>query len=90
MGVVGIGINLWRSEMTNKEKVIVSAYTGILMCNFSDLHEYAEKLFGRPIFTHELGDGKTAKKLKTTLFSPMLKLATFTLLLPVAASTHQN
>lgn len=39
--------------MTNKEKIIVSAYTGTLMCDFSDLHEYIEEKMGRPVWTHE-------------------------------------
>ncbi len=29
--------------MTKEEKIIVSAYTGVLMCTFSDMHEYIEK-----------------------------------------------
>ena len=35
--------------MTKQEKVIVSAYTGVLMCDFSDMHEYIEKVMGRPV-----------------------------------------
>lgn len=31
--------------MTKQEKVIVSAYTGVLMCDFADLHEYIERLW---------------------------------------------
>lgn len=40
--------------MTKEEQVIVSAYTGVLMCDFSDLHKYIEEKLGRPVFTHEL------------------------------------
>lgn len=40
--------------MTKQERVIVSAYTGFLMCNFGDMHEYIEKIMGRPVWTHEL------------------------------------
>ena len=40
--------------MTKQKKVIVSAYTGVLMCDFADLHEYIEKIMGRPVWTHEL------------------------------------
>lgn len=40
--------------MTKHEKIVVSAYTGVLMCNFSDLHAYIEKKLGRPVWTHEL------------------------------------
>lgn len=39
--------------MTKQEKLIVSAYTGFLMTNFDDFHEYVEKLLNRPVFTHE-------------------------------------
>lgn len=40
--------------MTKQERVIVSAYTGFLMCDFGDMHEYIEKIMGRPVWTHEL------------------------------------
>lgn len=40
--------------MTKEEKIIVSAYTGVCMCDFNDVHEYIEKKFGRPVWTHEL------------------------------------
>ena len=39
--------------MTKQEAIIVSAYTGFLMCDFNDMHEYIEKKLGRPIWTHE-------------------------------------
>lgn len=44
--------------MTNEEKAIVMAYTGICMLTedkFHIFHEYVERLMGRPIYTHELG-----------------------------------
>jgi hypothetical protein len=42
--------------MTKKEAAIVSAYTGILIGDFSQMHEYIEKLLERPVFTHELAN----------------------------------
>ena len=39
--------------MTRKEAAIVSAYTGYLIGSFGDMQEYAEKLFGHQIFTHQ-------------------------------------
>lgn len=39
--------------MTKQEAIVVSAYTGFLMCDFNDMHEYIEKKLGRPIYTHE-------------------------------------
>lgn len=50
--------------MTKQEKVIVSAYTGVLMCDFADLHEYIEKIMGRPVWTHELADHDIMQEIK--------------------------
>lgn len=41
--------------MTNRERIIVSAYTGYLMCDFNDVHRYIEEKLGRPVWTHEMG-----------------------------------
>ena len=40
--------------MTEKEKIIVSAYTGYLMSDFDKVHQYIEQKLGRPVYTHEL------------------------------------
>ena len=43
--------------MTKQECVIVTAYTGIAMVEGKNLdlfYEYLAKLFGRPIYTHEI------------------------------------
>ena len=42
--------------MTKEEKIIVSVYTGYLMCDFADVHKYVEEKLGRPVWTHELAD----------------------------------
>lgn len=42
--------------MTLREKAICEVYTGICFCagdECSAVYEYASKLIGRPIFTHE-------------------------------------
>ena len=50
--------------MTKREAAIVSAYTGYLIGEFSTLHEYAEKIMGRPVFTHEFGSLRLAEALR--------------------------
>lgn len=50
--------------MTKQEKIIVSAYTGVLMCDFDDVHEYIQKKLGRPVFTHELEDKDIQKEIE--------------------------
>lgn len=50
--------------MTKHEKIVASAFTGTLMCDFSDLHAYIEDKLGRPVFTHELADEKLIEEIK--------------------------
>lgn len=43
--------------MTIREKVIVTAYTGISMLEgeeLNELYKYLEELYGRPVYTHEI------------------------------------
>lgn len=60
--------------MTKEEKLIISAYTGILMTDFNDMHEYAEKKLDRPIFTHEFAEESTVNELKEAVKEDFLKL----------------
>ena len=44
--------------MTDKEKAIVMAHTGICMLagdKFQIFHKYVEDIMGRPVMTHEIG-----------------------------------
>lgn len=44
--------------MTDREKAIVMAYTGICMLagdKFQIYHKYIEDIMGRPVWTHEIG-----------------------------------
>lgn len=60
--------------MTNFEKVVVSAYTGVLMCDIADLHSYIEVKLGRPVFTHELADHKVQEEIKRLTKPDFLRL----------------
>jgi len=43
--------------MTDREKAIVMAYTGICMLSgdkFKIFHKYVENIMGRPVYTHEM------------------------------------
>jgi hypothetical protein len=51
--------------MTKREGCVLTAYTGVMLCNnFADFHGYAEKLLGRPIFTHEFANDKVVEELR--------------------------
>ena len=63
--------------MTDKEKAIVMAYTGVAMLSgdkFSIFHEYIEFLLGRPVFTHELANEWVWNEIKEKSKDDFLKL----------------
>ena len=53
--------------MTDKEKAVVMAFTGIVMLEgekFSFFHKYIEDICGRQIYSHEMGDKKLWDEIK--------------------------
>lgn len=60
--------------MTKQEKIVVSAYTGVLMCDFKDVHKYIEEKMGRPVFTHELGFESTHAQIRERVKPDFMKL----------------
>jgi len=52
------------TRLTMEQAVIVSAYTGFLVCPFHEMHKAIEEKLGRPVWTHELGTGETMEKVK--------------------------
>lgn len=60
--------------MTLHEKIVLSAYTGILMCDISEVHKYIEKLLGRPVWTHELVSEALWAEIKEKAKSDFLKI----------------
>lgn len=60
--------------MTLHEKVVLSAYTGILMCDMSEVHQYIKKLLGRPVWTHELASEALWEQIKGKAKPDFLKI----------------
>lgn len=53
--------------MTDKEKAIVMAHTGICMLagdKFQIFHKYVEDIMGRPVYTHELANKAVEDEIK--------------------------
>lgn len=51
--------------MTNRESVVISAYTGFMIGNdFGKVNEYIEEILGRQVFTHELASKETHKEIQ--------------------------
>ena len=53
--------------MTLRERVIVSAYTGVLMCDFERVQRYIEEKLGRPVYTHEFADPNIEKEIEDSI-----------------------
>lgn len=63
--------------MTDKEKAIVMAYTGVTMLSgekFSIFHKYIEDIMKRPVFTHELGSELVWNQIKEKSSADFLRL----------------
>lgn len=43
------------NKLTKEQAIVLSGFTGILMCDFSSFHEDVERRIGRPVWTHEFG-----------------------------------
>ncbi len=50
--------------MNKREAAIVSAYTGILLGTFKELHKYIEEKLERPVMTHELASTSLVHDIK--------------------------
>ncbi len=61
--------------MTQKEAAIISAYTGILLGKFSDVHEYAELKLGRSVWTHEFAVPEVMEKLKKLAYDDFVNIS---------------
>lgn len=62
--------------MTKQEKVIVSAYTRILMCDFPSVHAYIEEILGRPVWTHEFASGELWDEIKEKTKPDFIRICT--------------
>lgn len=60
--------------MTLRERIIVSAYTGVLMCDFNHVHDYIEEKLKRPILTHELAFESIQAEIKEKVHEDFLSI----------------
>jgi hypothetical protein len=54
-------------KLTIEQAAIISAYTGYAACHFSHVHELAERVLGRSIFSHEFGGVELMEKLQNAV-----------------------
>lgn len=51
-------------RLTREQAAIIGAFTGIAAGPFSDIHGYAERVLGHPIWTHQFADSELMEALK--------------------------
>ena len=68
--------------MTKQEKIVVSAYTGVLMCDIEDYQKYVESLLKRPVFTHELADANVQNMIKNYSKQDFLRICESQVIIP--------
>lgn len=50
-------------KLTKEQAAIIGAYTGVLCGPFDEMHEYIERVMGRPVWTHEMADREVMAKI---------------------------
>lgn len=63
------------TKLTKEQAIIISGYTGVLICEFADLHEDVEKRMGRPVWTHEFVDEDFTEERKDLYRDDFIDLA---------------
>lgn len=56
-----------KTRINSHDRLVISAYTGFLMCDFNELHKFIERTLGRPVFTHELAAPDVLKLIQEKL-----------------------
>lgn len=60
--------------MTKKERLIVTAYTGVMMVEESEFYDYLEQVMGRPILAKELSSEDFANSVVEAVKDDFMKL----------------
>ncbi len=61
-------------RLTKEQAAIIGAYTGFLCGQFSDMHELIERVMGRPVWTHEMGNPDFMEKVRKAVQPEFLSI----------------
>ena len=62
-------------KLTKEQAIIISGYTGFLICQFSDLQNDVGKRMGRPVWAHEFGGEIFTEKVEDLYREDFIALA---------------
>jgi hypothetical protein len=71
---VDAGASTSPPRLTREQAAIIGAYTGYTAGSFGDIQEYASKLLGRSMFTHEFASQAVADQLREAAKSDFLAI----------------
>lgn len=60
--------------MTKEERLLVSAYTGVMMVDNDEFYDYLETLVGRPILAKDLNSEEFAVEVMNAVQDDFMKL----------------
>lgn len=61
-------------KLTREQAAVVGAFTGVVLGPFQDIHKYAERVLGRPIFDFEFADDNVARKIQDAAEADFLSI----------------
>lgn len=61
-------------RLTKEQAAVIGAYTGYAAGPFGDVQEYAERVLGRPVWTHEMADEGFCEQLRNASRADFLAL----------------
>jgi hypothetical protein len=61
--------------LTKEQAAIIGAFTGFSAGPFSDIHHYAERVLGRPVWTHEFADAAVVEQLREAARADFIAIA---------------
>lgn len=61
-------------RLTKEQAAIIGAYTGVTCGDFGDIQEYASRVLGYPVFTHEFADKEFVRKLRNASTDDFLSI----------------
>jgi hypothetical protein len=62
------------NKLTKEQAVVITGFTGITACKFSDFCEDVERRMGHPVWTHEFGNPEFMEKVKELYKNDFLSL----------------
>lgn len=62
------------TRLTREQAAVIGAYTGFMCGPFEDIHATIERVMGRPVWTHEMGEKTLMEEVRQRMKQDFLAL----------------